>query len=120
VRSRHGADSHRADSLGLHDLRQAAEVARGELVLPVCVVISADGIVDRGVGAHCADEDISTRARISLDRRLAEACSGRIPLVEAYPTYRGRFVLLWKRLEELVCGSGGKADERHKRHPSDG
>ena len=100
---------------GLHDLRLAVEVARDELGLPVGVVINRDGVGDRGVETYCAAEGIPILMRIPLDRRIAEAYSEGIPLVEAYPTYRERFVGLWKRLEQLVHRQGGHCGQERKR-----
>jgi MinD superfamily P-loop ATPase len=96
---------HRADAVllvteptpfGLHDLRLAVEVARDELGLPVGVVINRDGVGDRGVDEYCATEGIPILMRIPLERRIAEAYSEGIPLVEAAPEYRERFLELWK------------------------
>jgi len=87
---------------GLHDLRLAVEVARNELGLPVGVAINRDGVGDQGVEAYCAAEGIPVLMRIPLDRRIAEAYSEGVPLVEVWPAYRQRFVLLWKQLGELV------------------
>jgi MinD superfamily P-loop ATPase len=87
---------------GLHDLQLAVEVARDELRLPVGVVINRDGVGDRGVEAYCAAQGVPILMRIPLDRRIAEAYSEGVPLVEVWPEYRERFVILWKRLEELV------------------
>ena len=95
---------------GLHDLRLAVEVARDELGLPVGVVINRDGVGDRGVDEYCAAEDIPILMRIPLDRRIAEAYSEGVPLVEARPEYRERFVTLWERMEECVHRKGDKAD----------
>jgi len=86
---------------GLHDLRIAVEVARDELKLPVGVVINRDGIGDQGVEAYCVAEDIPILMRIPLDRRIAEAYSAGIPLVQAFPIYRSRFVELWERMAAL-------------------
>ncbi len=60
---------------GLHDLRLAVEVARGELGLPVGVVVNRDGIGDSGVDDYCAAEDVPILMRIPFDRRIAEAIS---------------------------------------------
>ena len=87
---------------GLHDLRLAVEVARGELGLPVGVVVNRDGVGDQGVDAYCAAEGIPILMRIPLDRRIAEAYSNGAALAEAMPEYRGRFVELWKRLGTLL------------------
>jgi len=83
---------------GLHDLRLAVEVARDELGLPVGVVINRDGVGDRGVEDYCAAENIPILMRIPLDRRIAEAYSEGIPLVEALPEYRAQFIQLYLRL----------------------
>ena len=83
---------------GLHDLRLAVEVARDELGLPVGVVINRDGVGDRGVEDYCAAENIPILMRIPLDRRIAEAYSEGIPLVEALPEYRAQFIQLYLRI----------------------
>lgn len=84
---------------GLHDLRLAVEVARDELGLPVGVVINRDGVGDRGVEDYCAAEGIPILMRIPLDRRIAEAYSEGVTMVEAWPEYRERFVELYRRIE---------------------
>jgi MinD superfamily P-loop ATPase len=86
---------------GLHDLRLAVEVARDELGLPVGVVINRDGVGDRGVEDYCAAEGIPILMRIPLDRRIAEAYSEGIPLVEALPEYRVQFNQLYLRLAHI-------------------
>ncbi len=95
---------------GLHDLRLAVEVAHGELGLPVGVVVNRDGVGDRGVDEYCAAEEIPILMRIPLERRIAEAYSDGMPLVEALPEYRGRFRRLYRRIERLgirpIQGSG--------------
>jgi len=88
---------------GLHDLRLAVEVARGELGLPVGVVINREGVGDRGVEDYCAAEGIPILMRIPLDRRIAEAYSEGVTVVEALPEYRERFVELYRRIEEEVA-----------------
>jgi len=87
---------------GLHDLRLAVEVARDELGLPVGVVINRDGVGDRGVEDYCAAENIPILMRIPLDRRIAEAYSEGVTIVEALPEYRERFVELYRRIEKEV------------------
>ncbi len=88
---------------GLHDLRLAVEVACDELGLPVGVVINRDGVGDRGVEDYCATENIPILMRIPLDRRIAEAYSEGITIVEALPEYRERFVELYRRIEQEVA-----------------
>jgi len=90
---------------GLHDLRLAVEVARDELGLPVGVVINRDGVGDRGVEDYCAAEHIPILMRIPLDRRIAEAYSEGIPLVEALPEYRAKFIQLYLRIADHISKS---------------
>jgi MinD superfamily P-loop ATPase len=80
---------------GLHDLRLAVDVARGELDLPVGVVVNRDGVGDRSVEDYCAEEKVPILMRIPHDRRIAEACSRGCPLVDARPEYRARFQELY-------------------------
>jgi len=88
---------------GLHDLRLAVEVARDELGLPVGVVINRDGVGDQGVEDYCAAENIPILMRIPLDRRIAEAYSEGVPMVEALPEYQERFVELYRRIQKEVA-----------------
>jgi MinD superfamily P-loop ATPase len=86
---------------GLHDLRLTVEVARDELGLPLGVVVNRDGVGDQGVDEYCAVEGIPILMRIPLDRRIAEAYSEGVPLVEALPEYRRRFCDLYTRIREM-------------------
>ncbi len=87
---------------GLHDLRLAVEVARHELGLPVGVVINRDGVGDQGVEDYCTAENIPILMRIPLDRRIAEAYSEGMPLVEALPEYRAQFIQLYLRIADHI------------------
>ncbi|HEM61919.1 MAG TPA: (4Fe-4S)-binding protein [Chloroflexi bacterium] len=87
---------------GLHDLRLAVQVARDELRLPVGVVVNQDGIGDKGVDEYCSSEGIPILMRIPLDRRIAEAYSEGITIVEALPEYRERFAELMERIKTGV------------------
>ena len=93
---------------GLHDLRIAVEVARDELGLPVGVVINRDGIGDQGVQAFCATESIPILMRIPMSRRIAEAYSEGVGLVQAQPEYRERFEGLYAAIEGLVARRKGE------------
>ena len=88
---------------GLHDLRLAVEVARNELGLPVGVVVNRDGVGDRGVDAYCAAEGIPILMRIPHDRRIAEAYSEGISLLQALPEYRQQFLDLYTAIEKLAA-----------------
>jgi MinD superfamily P-loop ATPase len=87
---------------GLHDLRLAVEVARDELGIPVAVVVNHDGIGDAGVDQYCATEGIPILMRIPLDRRIAEAYSRGIPVVQALPEYREQFRKLYSAVKQEV------------------
>jgi MinD superfamily P-loop ATPase len=87
---------------GLHDLRLAVEVARDELGLPVGVVINREGIGDRGVHSYCAREKIPLLMQIPFDRRIAEAYSEGIPLLDGLPEYRPRFEQLFREISQQV------------------
>lgn len=86
---------------GLHDLRLAVQVARDELKLPVGVIINRDGVGDRGMDEYCAGEGIPILMRIPLERRIAEAYSEGVPLVEALPAYTQRFRELYESIKQL-------------------
>jgi len=89
---------------GLHDLRMAVEVARDEMHLPVGVVINRDGIGDQGVEDYCAAESVPILMRIPFDRRIAEAYSEGIPLLEALPEYGPQFLTLHRQIDEILAG----------------
>ncbi len=92
---------------GLHDLRLAVEVARGEMGLPVGVVINREGVGDRGVEAFCQAEHVPILMRIPIERRIAEAYSEGVPLVEELPTYRERFRALYSDVARVLDESEG-------------
>jgi MinD superfamily P-loop ATPase len=98
---------------GLHDLRLAVEVAHDELGLPVGVVVNRDGVGDRGVDDYCAAEGIPILMRIPLDRRIAEAYSEGMPLVEALPDYREPFRDLYASIGQLQAEERAGRDREH-------
>ena len=79
-------------------MKMAVGVARGELGLPVGVVVNRDCVGDRGVERYCEEERIHILMRIPLDRRIAEASSDWVPLPSALPEYRERFLALYQAL----------------------
>jgi MinD superfamily P-loop ATPase len=93
---------------GLHDLRLAVEVARNEMGLPVGVVVNRDGVGDRKVDEYCVDEGIPILMRIPLDRRIAEAYSEGVSLIETLPAYRERFQGLYEQIVRLSNGNSGR------------
>jgi MinD superfamily P-loop ATPase len=91
---------------GLHDLKQAVEVARDEMGLPVGVIINREGVGDEGVDAYCAAEDVPILMRIPLERRIAEAYSEGVPLVATVPEYRQAFVELYRAIVASLDAEG--------------
>ncbi len=87
---------------GLHDLEMAVNVVRGELDIPVGVVINRDGTGFDGVESYCEEENIPVLMRIPLSRQIAEALSDGIPLVEAFPEYMIRFTALFDEILQRV------------------
>ncbi len=87
---------------GLHDLKLAVQVAQEEIGLPAGVVINRDGIGDDSVERFCRENDVPILLRIPMDRRIAEAYSNGVPLVEIRPIYKQAFTELYQRIEQEV------------------
>jgi MinD superfamily P-loop ATPase len=94
---------------GLHDLKQAVEVARDEMGLPVGVVVNREGVGDEGVDRFCEEEGIPILMRIPIERAIAEAYSEGVPLVEEVPEYEARFRAMYAEIERLVGHGRGAA-----------
>lgn len=88
---------------GLHDLRQAVDVARDEMGLPVGVVINREGVGDQGVDRFCEEEGIPILMRIPIERSIAEAYSEGVPLVEEVPEYGEHFRAMYADIKRLVA-----------------
>lgn len=87
---------------GLNDLRLAVETVR-ELGLPHGVIINRAGVGDARTEEYCRAERIPVLMTIPLDERIARSYSRGVPLLEALPEYRARFLALYERTEELVA-----------------
>ncbi|MCD6290529.1 MAG: ATP-binding protein [Anaerolineae bacterium] len=87
---------------GLHDLRLAVQVARDELGSQVGVVINRDGVGDEEVDAYCEAENVPVLMRVPWDRRIAEAYSEGIPLIDALPEYQQAFLSLYQEVARRV------------------
>jgi len=83
---------------GYHDLTLAVDVVR-ELGVPCGVIVNRTGIGDDKVYKYCEAEHIEILMQIPMDRKIAEAYSDGIPLVEALPEYKEKFTKLF---EEIV------------------
>lgn len=86
---------------GLNDLRLAVETMR-ELGLPHGAVINRAGVGDARTEEYCREEGIPVLMTIPLDERIARSYSKGIPVIEALPEYRERFLSLYDRVVELV------------------
>jgi MinD superfamily P-loop ATPase len=79
---------------GLHDLKLAVEMVR-TLGQPCGVVINRADMGDDQVLHYCEAEKIPILLQINFDRRIAEAYSRGIPLVNIYPEYKLKLQELW-------------------------
>lgn len=86
---------------GFHDLKNAVEVAR-EVQIPFGVLINRANVGNEEVAAFCEAEGIPILMEIPLDRRIAEAYSAGVPLVEALPEYREKFIALYDSILEAI------------------
>lgn len=86
---------------GLNDLRLAVETMR-ELGLPHGAVINRAGVGDARTEEYCRDEGIPVLMTIPLDERIARSYSRGVPVVEALPEYRDRFLSLYDHIVEIV------------------
>jgi MinD superfamily P-loop ATPase len=88
---------------GLNDLTLAVEMVR-ELKIPFGVIVNRMGSGDDRVHAYCAKENISILMEIPDDRRVAEAYSRGILMVDALPQYR----MLFESLMGKIANPGKK------------
>ncbi len=83
---------------GLNDLILAVEMLR-MLEIPFGVAINRSDVGDDEVDNYCNSEDIPILMKIPMDRELAVAYSGGIPLVVAKPKWSGKFIELFELIE---------------------
>jgi MinD superfamily P-loop ATPase len=85
---------------GLHDLGLAVEVMR-KLGIPFGAVINRCDIGNNMTTQYCKKENIPILLEIPFKREIAEVYSKGIPLVDALPEYRSKFLKLLERIERL-------------------
>lgn len=90
---------------GLHDLKATVRVAR-TLQVPVAVVINRDGIGDDQVERYCEEEGLPILLKIPFERDIASLYAAGIPLVDAVPSWKDRFLRLHQQVESLVQNAG--------------
>ena len=75
---------------GLHDLKLAVELVR-KLEIPFGVVINRAGMGDNRVADFCGEVNVPILLEIPDDRRIAEAYSRGLLMVDAFPAYGDKF-----------------------------
>jgi MinD superfamily P-loop ATPase len=83
---------------GLNDLKLAVEMVHS-LKVKLGVVINRSDIGNDEVQKYCKQEQIDVLLEIKNDRKIAEAYSRGLPLVEIYPEYRTKFQTLYHEIE---------------------
>ena len=86
---------------GFNDLKLAVEMIRS-LSLKFGVVINCSDIGNKDVHDYCLQEDIPILLQIKNDRKIAEAYSKGIPIVEIYPEYKKIFQNLYNSIEKRI------------------
>ena len=93
---------------GLHDLKLAVDIVR-ELAIPFGVVVNRAGSGDDRVNAFCRDGGIPMLLEIPDDRRVAEAYSRGVLMVDAIPENRALFESLMAKVN-LITKGGNRGD----------
>jgi MinD superfamily P-loop ATPase len=82
---------------GLNDLKLAVGMLK-KLSIPYGVVINSADLGDAEVENYCRIEGIPILMTIPWDRRIAEAYSRGIPLIEVLPEYKEKFRQLYEKM----------------------
>lgn len=83
---------------GLHDLKLAVEAVK-VLGIPSGLVINRSDMGDDGVLRYAKEENIPVLMEIPFDRKIAEAYSRGIPIVEAMPEWANKFEMLYENIK---------------------
>lgn len=83
---------------GLHDLRQAAQVAR-ELGIPAGVIVNRENGSYPELDRFCAQNRLPVLLRIPFERAIAEGVARGENLVEIHPEYGDRFRQMFHAIE---------------------
>lgn len=86
---------------GLNDLELAVGMVR-QLELPFAVAVNRSDIGDDAVLRYCRKEDIEMLLEIPDDRKIAEAYSRGIMMVDAMPEYKEKFLSLFEQITGQV------------------
>ena len=85
---------------GLNDLRLAVETLR-ILKIPFGVVVNRADIGDRQVQNYCLKENIPVLMTIPMDKNIAVAYSEGKTIIETQPSYKQKFLELFKKIKKL-------------------
>jgi len=94
---------------GLHDLKQAVQLVRDEMHLPMGVVINKDGAGDDQVDLYCHENDIAIIGRIPYSRNIAEVYARGELLVNTKPEYKVIFLDIWNTIQQMQNDTGAQA-----------
>ncbi|RLB93997.1 MAG: (4Fe-4S)-binding protein [Deltaproteobacteria bacterium] len=86
---------------GLNDLKLAVGAVR-TLKIPYGIIINRSDVGDDGVVTYAKKEGIPILMEIADDRKVAEAYSRGIMMVDVRPEMRGRFRIAYDKMVELV------------------
>jgi len=86
---------------GLNDLILAVEMIR-TLKIPFGVIINRSDVGDKGATEYCHREGIPILMEIKTERKIAEAYSKGITIVQIVPEYKERFKSLFTELEGRI------------------
>jgi len=85
---------------GLHDLKLAVGAVR-ILGIPLGIIVNRCDVGDDRVTAYAAEEGIPILMEIPDDRKIAEAYSRGIMMVDVVPEMRNRFRNMYEKIKEL-------------------
>ena len=86
---------------GLNDLKLAVEVLK-KINLPFGVIINRADIGDKKVIEYCKNENIAILMKIPFKKEIAKAYSNGIPIIEALPEYKIKFLKLFNTIKKLI------------------
>jgi MinD superfamily P-loop ATPase len=86
---------------GLNDLKLAIGAVRA-LKIPLGIIINRCDVGDDRVATYARDEDIPVLMEIPDDRKVAEAYSRGVMMVDIKPEMRDRFRAVYKEITDLI------------------
>lgn len=87
---------------GLHDLKLAYEAVK-LLGIPAGLVINRSDIGNSEVLNYANDEKLPVLLEIPFDRKIAEAYSNGLLIIDALPEWKDKFINLFKKIEIIIA-----------------